>query len=101
MYRTPARLAAWALLSGAVLATVGYLSAFLANGNGDARFTGSSWTALYTIGLFGDVLVILGLPALLHAHGDRSRTLTLIGYVGVLVPLVVLNIGEGCVEAFV
>ncbi len=101
MHRTPARLAAWALLAGTVLGTVGYLAAFLANGNGDGRFTGSSWTALYTIALFGDVLTVLGLPALLHAHGERSRTLTLIGYAGVLVPLVVLNIGEGCVEAFV
>jgi membrane protein implicated in regulation of membrane protease activity len=101
MHRTPARLAAWALLAGTVLGTVGYLSAFLANGNGDARFTGSSWTALYTIALFGDVLTVLGLPALLHAHAERSRTLTLIGYTGVLVPLVVLNVGEGVVEAFV
>lgn len=101
MDRTPARLAAWALIAGTVVATVGYASAFLANGNGDARFAGSSWSALYTIALFGDVLVILGLPALLHAHGGRSRRLTLIGYVGVLVPLVVLDIGEGAVEGFV
>jgi small-conductance mechanosensitive channel len=49
----------------------------------------------------GDVLVLLGLPTLLYAHGERARTLTLIGYVGVLVPLVVLNVGEGCIEAFV
>lgn len=101
MHRTPARLAAWALLTGTVVATAGYLSAFAANGNSDARFTGSSWTALYTIALFGNVLVILGLPALLHAGGTRSRTLTLIGYVGALVPLVVLNVGEGCIEGFV
>lgn len=57
-------------------------------------------TPLYTIAILGDVLVVLGLPALLYAHGGRSRTLTLIGYVGVLVPLVILNIGEGSVEAF-
>lgn len=101
MDRTLARPAAWALLSGSVVATAGYLAAFLANGNGDARFAGSSWTALYTIALFGNVLVILGLPALLHVHGERSRRLTLIGYTGVLVPLVVLNVGEGCIEAFV
>jgi len=101
MHRTPTRLYAWSLLAGAALATGGYLAAFLANGNGDARFAGSSWTALYTIALFGDVLVILGLPALVHVHGDRSRTLTLIGYVGVMVPMVVLNIGEGSIEAFV
>ena len=100
MHRTSARLAAWALLAGSVVATTGYLTAFLANGNSDARFAGSTWTPLYTIALFGDVLVLLGLPCLLHAHGERSRTLTLIGYAGVLVPLVVLNIGEGSVEAF-
>ena len=96
-----ARLAAWVLLAGTVVATAGYLSAFLANGNGDERFAGSSWTALYTIALFGNVLVVLGLPALLAVQGDRSRSLTLIGYAGVLVPLVVLNLGEGCIEAFV
>jgi hypothetical protein len=101
MHRTPARLAAWGLLAGTVVATAGYLSAFLANGNGDGRFTGSTWTALYTIALFGNVLVTLGLPALLHVHGDREQRLTLIGYVGILVPLVVLNIGEGTVEGFV
>ncbi len=86
---------------GTVVAAAGYLSAFLANGNGDGRFTGSSWTPLYTIALLGNVLVILGLPLLLRVHRERSRTLTLIGYAGVLVPLVILNVGEGCVEGFV
>jgi hypothetical protein len=101
MDRTTARLAGWTLLAGTVLATAGYATAFLANGNGDARFAGSSWTPLYTIALFGDVLVVLGLPALLHVHGERSRRLTLIGYVGVFVAMVVLNVGEGCIEGFV
>ncbi|MFN2560866.1 MAG: hypothetical protein ABR571_06180, partial [Jatrophihabitans sp.] len=40
-------------------------------------------------------------PVLLHVQGDRSRRLTLIGYAGILVPLVILNIGEGSVEGFV
>lgn len=101
MHRAFAGLTAWALLAGTVLASGGYLAAFLANGNGDARFTGSSWTALYTVALIGDVIVVLGLPALIHVHGERGRALTLIGYVGVLVPLVVLNVGEGCIEGFV
>ena len=101
MDRTTARLAAWSLVTGCVVATAGYLAAFLVNGNGDERFAGSSWTALYTIALFGDVLVVLGLPTLLHVHGGRSPRLTLIGYVGVLVPLVILNVGEGSLEAFV
>jgi hypothetical protein len=101
MNRTTARLAAWCLIAGSVVATAGYLAAFLANGNGDERFSGSSWTALYTIAMFGDVLVVLGLPTLLHVQAGRSPRLSLIGYVGMLVPLVILNIGEGSVEAFV
>jgi hypothetical protein len=101
MNHLPARLAAWSLIVGSVVATAGFLSAFLANGNGDERFAGSSWTALYTIALIGNVLVILGLPTILHVQAGRSPRLSLIGYVGALVPLVMLNIGEGCVEAFV
>jgi hypothetical protein len=101
MNRTTARLAAWCLIAGCVVATAGYLSAFLANGNGDERFVGSSWTALYTIAMFGNVLVVLGLPTLLHVQAGRSPRLSLIGYLGVFVPLVILNLGEGCLEAFV
>ncbi|HEY4314841.1 MAG TPA: hypothetical protein VGO19_04975 [Actinomycetes bacterium] len=101
MNRTTARLAAWCLITGCVVATAGYLSAFLANGNGDERFSGSSWIMLYTIAMFGSVLVVLGLPTLLHVQAGRSRRLSLIGYVGVFVPLVILNLGEGCLEAFV
>lgn len=101
MHRTPVRLAAWSLVVGTVVATAGYASAFFGNGNGLERFAGSSWTTLYTVALFGDVLVILGLPALIHAQGERSRTLTLIGYAGAFVPMVILNVGEGSVEAFV
>ena len=95
------RLAAWSLLTGCVIATAGYLSAFIANGNGDQRFDGSSWVGLYTIALLGNVLIILGLPALVYAQQERSPRLTLIGYVGILVPLVILNLGEGVVEGFV
>jgi hypothetical protein len=101
MNRTTARLAAWCLITGCVVATAGYLSAFLANGNGDERYSGSSWTTLYTIALFGNVLVVLGLPTLLHVQAGRSPRLSLIGYVGIFVPLVILNLGEGCLEAFV
>jgi hypothetical protein len=101
MNRTTARLAAWCLITGCVVATAGYLSAFLANGNGDERFSGSSWIMLYTIAMFGNVLVVLGLPTLLHVQAGRSPRLSLIGYVGVFVPLVILNLGEGCLEAFV
>jgi hypothetical protein len=94
--RRPAR-----LVVGSVVATVGYASAFAANGNGDERFTGASWVALYTIALLGDVIVLLGLPALVHAQAGRFPVLTRIGYVGVLVPLAILNIGEGTIEGFV
>ncbi|MBO0844072.1 MAG: hypothetical protein J2P22_01495 [Nocardioides sp.] len=95
-----ARLTAWSLMAGSVVGTIGYLAAFLANGNGLDRFAGSSWIALYTVAMFGDVLVILGLPAIVHAQRGRFPRLTLIGYVGVLVPMIVLNVGEGAIEGF-
>jgi hypothetical protein len=101
MNPTNVRLTSWALVVGSVVATAGYASAFAANGNGDERFTGSSWVTLYTIALLGDVIVLLGLPALVHAQAGRSPVLTRIGYVGVFVPLAILNIGEGTIEGFV
>jgi hypothetical protein len=101
MNPTNVRLASWALVVGSVVATAGYASAFAANGNGDERFTGSSWVALYTIALLGNVIVLLGLPALVHAQAGRMPVLTRIGYAGVLVPLAILNIGEGTIEGFV
>lgn len=97
---TNARLTAWALVAGSVVATVGYASAFVANGAGDERFAGSSWVTLYTVALLGNVLVLLGLPALVYAQAGRAPVLTRIGYVGVFVPLVVLNVGEGAIEGF-
>jgi hypothetical protein len=101
MNPTNARLTSWALVAGSVVAAAGYASAFALNGNGDQRFAGSSWVALYTIALLGDVLVLLGLPAIVYAQSDRSPVLTRIGYAGVLVPLAILNVGEGVVEGFV
>jgi hypothetical protein len=95
------RLTSWALIAGSIVASAGYASAFAANGNGDQRFHGATWVALYTIALFGNVLVLLGLPAIVHAQSGRAPVLTRIGYVGVLVPLVILNIGEGTLEGFV
>jgi hypothetical protein len=101
MHPTNVRLTSWALVCGSVVATLGYASAFAFNGSGDERFTGSSWVTLYTIALLGNVLVLLGLPALVHAQSGRSPVLTRIGYAGVFVPLTILNIGEGTVEGFV
>jgi hypothetical protein len=45
-----------------IVATAGYASAFATNGNGDERYAGSSWVALYTIALFGNVILLIGLP---------------------------------------
>ena len=101
MHPINARLTSWALIIGSVVATAGYAAAFAVNGSGDQRFAGSSWVTLYTIALLGDVIVLLGLPALLQAQKGRAPALTRIGYVGVFVPLVILNIGEGSLEAFV
>jgi hypothetical protein len=40
-------------------------------------------------------------PAILASHGERARRLTLAGYVGIFVPLVMLNVGESTTEAFI
>ncbi len=101
MHSANVRLTSWALAAGSVVATAGYASAFAANGNGEERFAGSTWVALYTIALLGNVLVLLGLPAIVHAQSGRAPVLTRIGYAGVLVPLAILNIGEGTIEGFV
>jgi hypothetical protein len=101
MHPTNARFTSWALVVGSVVATAGYATAFAANGGGNQRFAGSSWVALYTVALLGNVLVLLGLPAVVHAQAGRAPVLTRIGYAGMLVPLVVLNVGEGTIEGFV
>ncbi len=101
MHSVNARLTAWALVVGSAVATAGYASAFALNGSGDDRFTGSSWVPLYTIALLGNVIVLLGLPAIVFAQQGGAPVLTRIGYAGVLVPLAILNIGEGTVEGFV
>ena len=100
MDSTNARLTSWALVAGSLVATAGYAAAFAANGNGEERFHGSTWVALYTVALLGNVLVLLGLPAVVHAQSGRAPALTRIGYVGVFVPLAILNIGEGAIEGF-
>ena len=101
MNPTNVRLTSWALVTGSLVASAGYASAFAMNGDGDQRFAGSSWVTLYTVALLGNVLVLLGLPAVVHAQAGGAPTLTRIGYVGIFVPLAILNIGEGTVEGFV
>ncbi len=96
------RLAAWALIIGTLVATGGYLAAgTIVHGTGDVRFTSSLWAPLNGIAIAGDIIVALGLPVILTYHGRRAPRLTLIGYVGLFATLVMLNIGEGCIEAFI
>ncbi|TQS42228.1 hypothetical protein [Cryptosporangium phraense] len=97
-----ARLAGLTLLVGSAVASLGYLAGLLfVGGSGDARYDDPLWTPLYGIALAGDLLIVLGLPAVLIAQGRRAARLTLIGYVGLYAALVMLNICEGCLEAFV
>jgi hypothetical protein len=95
------RLAGWALMVGAVVATAGYFAAnLLAPGSGDEVFRYHLWPVFELIALVGDVLLALGLPVIL-SFGGRAPKLHLVGYVGVFAALVMLNIGEGTTEAFV
>lgn len=95
------RLAAWALIVGAVVGAAGYLAAnLLAPGSGDEVYRYHLWPLFEGIALAGDILVVLGLPALLRFAG-RAPRLHLVGYAGLSVALVMLNIGEGTTEAFV
>jgi hypothetical protein len=96
------RLAGLALMAGCGIATLAFLGiTFLVRGSGDARYTDPLWQPLYGVLLAGSVLVVLGLPAVLAVHGRASRRLTLVGYVGVFAPLVMLNVAETAMEAFV
>lgn len=95
------RLAGWALIIGTVVATVGYLAANALTGSGDARFTNSLWTPLNSVAIAGDLIMVLGLPAILAVHGHRAAKLTLIGYIGLFATLVMLNVSEGCIEAYI
>jgi hypothetical protein len=99
---TDGRLAGLTLIAGCALATLGFLGvSFAVRATGDARFTDPLWQPLYGVLLAGSVLVVLGLPAVLAAHGSASRRLTLIGYVAMFAPLVMLNVAETSIEAFV
>jgi hypothetical protein len=100
--RADARLAGLSLMAGCVLATIGFLGLTVAiDWSSDGRFTDPLWQPLYGVLLAGSVLVVLGLPAVLVVHGQHSRRLTLVGYVGVAAPLVMLNVAETSIEAFV
>jgi len=96
------RLGGIALVTGGVLSIVGYfLSGSLVRGDDHARFTNPHFLPLYAIGFVGAVLSVLGLPAILAFVGDRFPRLALVGYAGTFLALVLLNVGEGVIEAFV
>lgn len=96
------RLAGAALMAGTALEVAGFLAVSLAvRASGDARYTDPLWVPLYGVILTGALLVVLGLPAVLVVQGAAARRLTLVGYVGIFVPLAVLNVAETSMEAFV
>lgn len=96
------RLAGMALVAGGTLSITGYvLTGTVIGSSGDGRFTNSLWMPLYSIALAGAILSVLGLPAILAAHGTRAARLTLVGYVGTFTALVMLNVSEGVIEGFV
>ncbi|MGZ4436417.1 MAG: hypothetical protein ACXVW6_02180 [Nocardioidaceae bacterium] len=95
------RLAGWSMIVGTIVASAGYLTANTLIPGGDGRFTQHGWQMVNGIALGGDLLVVLGLPAILTVQGRRAARLTLVGYVGLFMALVMLNIGEGVIEAFV
>lgn len=90
-----------ALVAGGILSIAGYVITGTVFGSGDQRFTEPLWTPLYSIALAGAVLSALGMPAIFAAQRERCLRLTLVGYVGTFVALVMLNVGEGVLEGFV
>lgn len=95
------RLAGLALMAGCGIATLGFLGITLIEGTGGPAYTAALWQPMYGVLLAGSVLIVLGLPAILAVHGRYSRTLTLVGYLGIAAPLVMLNVAETSMEAFV
>jgi hypothetical protein len=96
------RLAGGALVAGGTLTIVGFfVTTTIYGGSGDERFTHPLFPALYSVALAGVILSILGFPAILAAQKERMPRLTLVGYVGTLMAIVMLNLGEGVVEAYV
>jgi hypothetical protein len=98
---TDGRLAGLALMAGCVVATLGFLGVSLTmHGPEDAWPSKALWQPMYGVALAGNLLVVLGLPAILAVHGRAARRLTLVGYVGIFAPLAMLNVAETTVEAF-
>jgi hypothetical protein len=96
------RLAGIALMAGCVLAALGFLGISLSMTGSVASWpTHSLWQPMYGVALAGNVLIVLGLPAILAVHGQACRRLTLVGYLGIFAPLVMLNVAETTIEAFI
>lgn len=100
MSRSYQRFAAWALITGTLLATIGYVTSGSASTD-TAHFTSPAWLPLYSVALAGDFIMVTGLPLILAANGDRARRLTAAGTAGLYLAVVMLNIGEGTIEGFV
>jgi hypothetical protein len=96
------RLAGLALLIGGMVTVAGYavVNLFLGT-DGPQRFLDPRFEGLYSIALAGDLLVVLGLPAVFVANRGRAPILTIVGYVGTMLAIVMLNIGEGTTEVYV
>lgn len=95
------RLAGWALIVGTIVAAFGYLAAnLLAPGSGDEVFRYHLWPLFEGIAIGGNVIIVLGLPVILTFAG-RAPKLHIVGYVGIVTALLMLDIGEGVIEAFV
>lgn len=100
--RTDGRLAGLALMAGCVVGTLGFLGVSLTmHGSENAWPTHSLWQPTYGVALAGNLLVVLGLPAILAVHGRAFRRLTLAGYLGIFGALAMLNVAETTIEAFV
>ncbi len=96
------RLGGQALIIGTAVAAAAYLAAgTVVHSRGDARYTSSLWAPLNGIAIAGNLIIVLGLPVILACHGRRAARLTLVGYLGLFAALTMLNISEGCIEAFV
>jgi hypothetical protein len=90
------------LMAGCVLAVLGFLGVSLAMTGSEASWpTHALWQPMYGVALAGNILVVLGLPAILAVHGHAFRRLTLAGYLGIAAPLVMLNVSETTIEAFI
>jgi len=93
MTHTLHRPAGWSLIAGTLVATAGYVA------TGMLDVTDRLYQPFYGVALGGDLLIVLGLPVIL-AHRARAARLTVVGYVGLLATMVMLNLGEGVIEAF-